>query len=214
MIKAPLALTLLATSLIACTSTTAPSKTPIKSPTPPKTPTVALVLGGGGAKGFAHVGVIKVLEQNGIKPDLIVGTSSGSLVGSLYASGKSARELEDIATHVSNDELLDYTLSKQGFIEGIKLQNWVNAQVGNRPIEQLPIRFAAIATNLSTTSANTQKTVFSTGDTGLAVRVSKGSLLPLVSKPQLATTAMPMAVYQALCLCKPPKIWAQKSLSR
>ncbi|MGL5252838.1 MAG: patatin-like phospholipase family protein, partial [Moraxella sp.] len=154
MIKAPLALTLLATSLIACTSTTAPSKTPIKSPTPPKTPTVALVLGGGGAKGFAHVGVIKVLEQNGIKPDLIVGTSSGSLVGSLYASGKSARELEDIATHVSNDELLDYTLSKQGFIEGIKLQNWVNAQVGNRPIEALPIRFAAIATNLSTTSAN------------------------------------------------------------
>ena len=187
MIKAPLALTLLATSLIACTSTTAPSKTPIKSPTPPKTPTVALVLGGGGAKGFAHVGVIKVLEQNGIKPDLIVGTSSGSLVGSLYASGKSARELEDIATHVSNDELLDYTLSKQGFIEGIKLQNWVNAQVGNRPIEALPIRFAVIATNLSTTSANAQKTVFSTGDTGLAVRASS-SVKGVFIAPRIQTS--------------------------
>lgn len=149
--------------------------------TQPKSPNIALVLGGGGAKGFAHVGVLKVLEKNGIKPDLIVGTSSGSLVGSLYASGMPASELEEIATHVSDSELLDYTLSKQGFIEGVKLQNWVNEQVDNRKIEQLPIRFAVIATNISTTDPNAQKTVFTTGDTGQAVRAS--SSVPTVFIP-------------------------------
>ena len=161
-----LTLALTGTVLTACVSPKTVTATPQK---PPK---IALVLGGGGAKGFAHVGVIKVLEKNGIKPDLIVGTSSGALVGSLYASGKSADDLEDIALHVSNDELLDYTLSKQGFIEGVKLQNWVNEQVGNRKIEQLPIRFAAIATNLSTSDPTAQKTVFTKGDTGLVVRAS------------------------------------------
>lgn len=145
--------------------------------TQPKAPNIALVLGGGGAKGFAHVGVLKVLEKNGIKPDLIVGTSSGSLVGSLYASGKSADEIADIATHISDSELLDFTLSKQGFIEGNRLQNWINAQVDNRPIEKLPIPFAVVATNLTTQ----QKAVFTTGDTGLAVRAS--SSVPTVFIP-------------------------------
>lgn len=156
-------------TVTACTKTPVIPTQPIKLPAKPSTkPKIALVLGGGGAKGFAHVGVIKVLEKNGIIPDLIVGTSSGSLVGSLYASGKSANELEDIATHVSNNELLDYSWSKQGFIEGIKLQNWVNTQVDNRPIEKLPIRFASVATDLTTK----QKAVFDKGNTGLAVRAS------------------------------------------
>lgn len=166
--KKTLTFMMLSLGLTACTSMPPTTTSPIKQ----APPNIALVLGGGGAKGFAHIGVIKVLEQNGIKPDLIVGTSSGSIVGSLYASGKSASELEEIATHMSNSELLDFTLSKQGFIEGIQLQNWVNTQVGDRKIEQLPIRFAAIATNLSTTDPTAQKTVFSTGDTGLAVRAS------------------------------------------
>ena len=156
-------------TVTACTKTPVIPIQPIKPPVQPSAkPKIALVLGGGGAKGFAHVGVIKVLEKNGITPDLIVGTSSGSLVGSLYASGKSASELEDIATHVSNNELLDYSWSKQGFIEGIKLQNWVNTQVDNQPIEKLPIRFASVATDLTTK----QKAVFDKGNTGLAVRAS------------------------------------------
>ena len=156
-------------TVTACTNTPVIPIQPIKPPVQPSAkPKIALVLGGGGAKGFAHVGVIKVLEKNGIIPDLIVGTSSGSLVGSLYASGKSASELEDIATHVSNNELLDYSWSKQGFIEGIKLQNWVNTQVDNQPIEKLPIRFASVATDLTTK----QKAVFDKGNTGLAVRAS------------------------------------------
>ena len=156
-------------TVTACTQTPVIPTQPIKPPAKPSVkPKIALVLGGGGAKGFAHVGVIKVLEKNGITPDLIVGTSSGSLVGSLYASGKSASELEHITTHVSNNELLDYSWSKQGFIEGIKLQNWVNTQVDNRPIEKLPIRFASVATDLTTK----QKAVFDKGNTGLAVRAS------------------------------------------
>lgn len=169
MMKKSLTITLLVLTLTACTTIPPQSPKPTIKPTQPK---IALVLGGGGAKGFAHIGVLKVLEKNGIKPDLIVGTSSGSLVGSLYASGKPASEIEEIATHVSNNDLLDFTLSKQGIIEGVKLQNWINEQVDNRNIEQLPIRFAAIATNLSTTDPNSRKAVFTTGDTGLAVRAS------------------------------------------
>ena len=84
-------------------------------------PRVALVLGGGGTKGFAHVGVIKALEEGGITPDIIVGTSVGSLVGSLYASGITPNRLEHLALTTADNELLDFTWSNQGFIEGIKI---------------------------------------------------------------------------------------------
>ena len=149
----------------ACNSLTpvAPTDTSV-----PNKPTVALVLGGGGAKGFAHVGVIKALEENGIKPTLVVGTSVGSLVGSLYASGHNAKQLEHLALTTSDSELTDFTLSNQGFIEGIKLKNFINANVGGRTIENFPIRFAAIAADKNTL----KKTVFTTGDVGLAVQAS------------------------------------------
>lgn len=154
----------LAADLVGCQAT--PIPTP--RPTLPATPQLALVLGGGGAKGFAHIGVLNVLESHGIKPDVIVGTSMGAVVGSLYASGKSAAQLEQIALSVRDDELLDFTLSKQGFIEGVRLQNWINAHVGNRPIERLPIRFISIATD----AIDKRKVELSQGDTGLAVRAS------------------------------------------
>ncbi len=109
-------------------------------------PSVALVLGGGGAKGFAHVGVIKALEESGITPTLVVGTSVGSLVGSLYASGYTPAQLEQLALTTPDSALTDFTLSNQGFIEGIKLKNFINTHVGGRPIEAFPIAFAAIAT--------------------------------------------------------------------
>ncbi|MEJ6069874.1 patatin-like phospholipase family protein, partial [Psychrobacter sp. 16-Bac2893] len=149
----------------ACNSLTpvAPADTSV-----PNKPTVALVLGGGGAKGFAHVGVIKALEENGIKPTLVVGTSVGSLVGSLYASGYTAKQLEHLALNTTDSELTDFTLSNQGFIEGIKLKNFINANVGGRTIENFPIRFAAITAEKNTL----KKTVFTTGDVGLAVQAS------------------------------------------
>ena len=131
-------------------------------------PRVALVLGGGGAKGFAHVGVIKALEANGIKPTLVVGTSVGSLVGSLYASGYTPAQLEHLALTTTDSELTDFTLSNQGFIEGIKLKNFINAKVGGRSIESFPIRFAAVAAEKHTL----KKAVFTMGDAGLAVQAS------------------------------------------
>jgi len=133
-----------------------------------KQPKVALVLGGGGAKGFAHIGVIKALEENGITPTLVVGTSIGSLIGSLYASGYNAKQLERLALNTSDSELTDLTLSNQGFIEGIKLKNFINAKVGGRAIENFPISFAAVAAEKHTL----KKAVFSSGDAGLAVQAS------------------------------------------
>lgn len=149
-----------------CT-TTSVYDAPIQTLKPTK-PVIALVLGGGGAKGFAHVGVIKALEARGIKPDLIVGSSVGSFVGSLYASGMTANHLEHLALTTTDNELTDFTLAYQGIIEGIKLKDFVNVQVGQRPIEALPIRFAAVATEKHTG----KQAVFTSGNTGLIVQAS------------------------------------------
>lgn len=149
-----------------CTTTSMHRATPI--PTKPHKPVIAVVLGGGGAKGFAHVGVLKTLAASGVHPDLIVGSSVGSFVGSLYASGMSADQLERLALTTPDSELTDFTLAHQGIIEGIKLKNFVNTQIGGRPIEALPIRFAAVATE----KHSKQKTVFTQGNTGLAVQAS------------------------------------------
>lgn len=157
-----LGLPISACSTLTSTTSTVPLTPEIKSPS------VALVLGGGGAKGFAHVGVIKALEEQGITPTLIVGTSVGSLVGSLYASGQTPAQLEHLALTTTDSELTDFVLSNQGFVEGIKLRNFVNAKVDKRVIEDFPIRFAAVATEKHTLT----KTVFTTGDAGLAVQAS------------------------------------------
>ncbi len=158
-------LSILGLSMTACQSLTPIAETITPANNQPK---VALVLGGGGAKGFAHIGVIKALEANGIKPTLVVGTSVGSLVGSLYASGYTPAQLERLALTTTDSELTDFTLSNQGFIEGIKLKNFINANVGGRPIESFPIHFAAVAAEKHTL----KKAVFTTGDAGLAVQAS------------------------------------------
>lgn len=134
----------------------------------PREPIIALALGGGGAKGFAHIGAIKVLESHGIKAKIVTGTSAGSFVGSLYASGKTPFQLQELALKLDESDIRDLTLSKQGFITGQKLQDYVNKNVGNRPIQQFPIRFAAVATQLD----NGQKIAFSRGNAGQAVRAS------------------------------------------
>lgn len=155
--------------LVSCAS--APEHTAQPEPVePPKArePVVALVLGGGGVKGFAHVGVIKVLESQGIKPNLIVGTSAGSFVGALYASGMTSFELQRAALNITEADIRDLTLSSKGFLVGEKLQQFVNAQVKNRQIQQLPVRYAAVATELG----SGDKVVFNYGNTGQAVRAS------------------------------------------
>ena len=143
----------------------------------PRAPVVALALGGGAARGFAHVGVIKILEARGIVPDIIVGTSAGAVVGSLYASGMSAIELNKAALAMEESSVADWGLPSRGLFRGIALQDYVNRSVGNRPIEALKRRFAATATDLNTG----ELIVFERGNVGQAVRAS--SAVPGVFEP-------------------------------
>ncbi len=140
-------------------------------------PVVALVLGAGGSRGFAHVGVIKVLEAEGIRPEVVVGVSSGSVVAALYAGGYPAAALEEMAFKVEDHELIDFTLFGPGRVEGEALQDYVNRALGNRSIEALDRSFAVIATERVTN----RMTIFNRGNTGLAVRAS--SSIPNVFWP-------------------------------
>lgn len=157
---------LLSTALLAGCDTT--HKTPSPAVKPSRAPVIALALGGGGAKGFAHIGVIKVLESHGIKPKIVTGTSAGSFVGSIYASGKTPFQLQELALKLDESDIRDLTISTQGFVTGQKLQDFVNKQVNNKSIQQFPIRFAAVATQLD----NGKKTAFNQGNAGQAVRAS------------------------------------------
>ena len=131
-------------------------------------PIIALVLGSGGARGYAHIGAIEVLERAGIRPDLIVGTSAGSLVGALYAQGKNAAQLRDIALNMKANDVRDIRLDKKGFFDGKKIEDYVNHLVRNTPLHQLKIPMYVVATQLQ----HGQKVVFNYGDTGQAVRAS------------------------------------------
>ncbi len=131
-------------------------------------PLVALALGSGGARGFAHVGVIKALEDAGIVPDIITGSSSGAVVAALYAGGHGPRELERIALEVEKSDLVDFVLFGSGWVKGEALQEFVNRMVGERPIERLAKPFAVVVTE----AKSGRMTVFNRGDTGLAVRAS------------------------------------------
>lgn len=137
---------------------------PLKS----ERPLVALALGSGGARGFAHVGVIKALEDAGIVADIITGSSSGAVVAALYAGGRGARELERIALETEKSDLVDFVLFGSGWVKGEALQEFVNRMVGERPIERLAKPFAVVATE----AKSGRMTVFNRGDTGLAVRAS------------------------------------------
>jgi NTE family protein len=131
-------------------------------------PLVALALGSGGTRGFAHVGVIKALEEAGIVPDIITGSSSGAVVAALYAGGRSARELEEVARGVEQGDLVDFILIGRGWVKGEALQDFVNRMVDERPIEKLARPFAVVAT----AAKSGRMIVFNRGDTGVAVRAS------------------------------------------
>jgi NTE family protein len=150
------------------------------TPAPPIVPVklrIGLALGGGGARGFAHIGVIKMLEASGIHPDVVAGTSAGSVVGALYASGMDAFQLQEQAFSLDQASVRDVSLFSGGLVKGRKLQDYVNRLVGNRPLENLDKPFAAVATELETG----ERTVFVRGNTGQAVRAS--SSIPGVFEP-------------------------------
>jgi len=141
---------------------------PIPVEPPPKAVKVALVLGAGAAKGFAHVGVLKVLEANHIPVHMVVGTSVGSLVGSLYAYGYPAYDLQKIAMGLERGELVDLTVPDNGFVKGELLEAYVNRMIRGTTIENLRIPFYAVATDIG----SGQEMVFGKGNTGMAVRAS------------------------------------------
>ncbi len=157
------------------------ARTPTPSATPAKpAPRIGLALGGGAARGFAHIGVIQVLEEAGIKPSVVVGTSAGSLVAALYASGKGGAELQRVAEAMEEAALTDWTLPifSRGVFRGEALARYVNAQLGNRLIEQLPLPLGILATDLHTGEG----VLFQRGDVGVAVRASSavpGIFLPV-----------------------------------
>ncbi|HWI83416.1 patatin-like phospholipase family protein [Ramlibacter sp.] len=174
-----------AAALLVAGCATAPPPPPPAAPAPPappvarQLPRIGLALGGGAARGFAHVGVLQVLEEAGIRPDVVVGTSAGSLVAALYASGRGGRELQQVADSMEEAAFADWTLPilNRGMLRGEALARYVNGQVGHRPIEQMPLRLGIVATNLN----NGEGVLFQRGDTGTAVRAS--SAVPAVFLP-------------------------------
>lgn len=131
-------------------------------------PVIGLVFGAGGARGFAHVGVIKALEAAGLEADVVVGASSGALVASFYAGGMKAAALEAMALKLDDQDIFDFTLFGPGRVEGARLQHFVNDTLRGRHIEALVKPFAAVATEVG----SRRMAVFNRGNTGLAVRAS------------------------------------------
>lgn len=137
-------------------------------PTAARQPRIGLVLGGGGARGFAHVGVIKVLEAQGITPDIVVGTSVGSAVGALYAAGYTGFQLQEISLPMQRESVTSWIMPNRGFLSGEPLEQFINRMVEQQPVEKLQRTFAAVATDLN----SGEEVVFRSGDTGQAVRAS------------------------------------------
>jgi NTE family protein len=157
---------------------------PAPEPVPPqpiakRPPKVGLALGGGAARGFAHVGVIQVLEEAGLRPDLVVGTSAGSLVAALYASGRNGAQLQQVAEAMEEAAFTDWTLPifNRGMLRGEALARYVNSQVANKLIEQMAMPLGVVATDLHSGVG----VLFQRGDTGTAVRAS--SAVPAVFQP-------------------------------
>ena len=167
-------LLLIVVALLTGCATPRPEATPKPAVAKPK---IGLALGGGAARGFAHIGVVKMLEAHGIVPDYIVGTSAGAVVGALYAAGHDAFAMQKIGQQLDEKIFADWTLGGRGLLKGEALQDFINQQVGKRPLEKLNKPFAAVATDLN----NGERVVFRTGDTGLAVRAS--AAVPGVFQP-------------------------------
>jgi len=143
-------------------------------------PKVAVVLGGGGLRGYAHIGVLQALNEAGIHPDLVVGTSIGSIIGAAYASGISPDQLWQQANSMRVGSLADVTFSGPGFVKGEALARWANLLVRQKPIEDFPVQFAAVTTDIE----RALPYVITRGDAGQALRASAaipGVFLPVQS---------------------------------
>jgi NTE family protein len=135
-----------------------------------KRPKVALVLGAGGPRGFAHIGVLKVLEENGIEADLVVGASVGAMLGALYANNMKAADIEKLALELDAKQFIG--ISTSGIVgNGNAVYRWVEALTENRPLEAMRKKFAVVAARRS----DNQLTIFNVGNTAAAVRASSAT---------------------------------------
>ena len=178
-----LSLILVVAYLAGCASGPAPAPSPDTPPAIPASPNkplkVGLVLGGGASRGFAHIGVIQVLEEAGIRPSLVVGTSAGSLVAAFYASGKTGVQLQQVAETMEEAAFADWTLPifSRGMLRGEAFGRYVSGQVNGRLIENMPLSLGIVATDLN----SGQGVLFQRGDTATAVRAS--SAVPALFQP-------------------------------
>ena len=139
--------------LLSCRTAPTPPPEPIKvEPSPKPLPKVALVLGGGAAKGVAHVGVIRVLEKEKIPIDMIVATSVGALVGAIYASERDSFQLEWLAYQVTKEDIFDFSIlySKLGPVQGEKLEEFLKTKLKVKKLEDLQLPLYPVATDLMT----------------------------------------------------------------
>lgn len=169
-------------ALLAACQTPPPKPIPVPVSAPPpaaplRPPRIGLALGGGAARGFAHIGVIQVLEEAGIPLSLVAGTSAGSLVAAMYASGKGGVELAKVALAMDESAITDWSFPGRGLIRGEALARYVREQTGGKLIEQLPMPLGIVATDLD----SGEPVLFRRGDVGAAVRAS--SAVPAVFQP-------------------------------
>jgi len=156
-----------------------PPVAPTTPPLPKKIPKLGLALGGGAARGFAHIGVLQVLEEEGIKPSLVVGTSAGSVVASFYASGKTGQQLQWLADTMDETQFTDWAnpFSGRGILRGEALGKYINSQLNGMKIEDMKLPLGIVATDLRTGDG----ILFRRGDVATAVRAS--SAVPSVFEP-------------------------------
>ncbi|MEY4506957.1 MAG: hypothetical protein RL297_1535 [Pseudomonadota bacterium] len=169
----------LAVALSACSVVPQAPPVPVEPVKTLRTPTWGLALGGGAARGFAHVGVLQVLEENGLRPNVVTGTSAGSLVAALYATGMNGSALERLALGMEEATLTDWSLPilGRGVLRGDALERYVRQAVNARSLEQMAIPLGILATDLH----SGRGVLFRRGDAAIAVRAS--SAVPGVFTP-------------------------------
>lgn len=154
-----------------------PVAEPVKPPVVKRAPRIGLALGGGAARGFAHIGVLQVLEERGIRPDLVVGTSAGSVVATLYAAGHTPTELGRMAMTLNESQITDWVFPGRSVLKGEALARFVRDLVDNRPIESMKVPLGIVAADLQ----SGEPILFRRGDPGMAVRAS--SAVPAIFEP-------------------------------